>query len=106
MAGAAGGEGQVELGGEKSDRASLWQSRYMCQLVAASGDSAAMDGEVGGDGERETCGDGWRLVHSSSLAVGEEDWGEGVQERRGEEWATSGEGTAVSRTDSRLVSRS
>ena len=45
MAGAAGGEGQVELGGEKSDRACSWPSWYMRQLVAASGDSAATDGE-------------------------------------------------------------
>ena len=70
----------MELGGEKSERASSWQSRYMRQLVAASGDSAALKGEVGGDGERETCGD-----RTKSLAMGEEDVGEGVRERRGEE---------------------
>ena len=90
MSGAAGGEGQVELGGEKSDRASSWPSRYMRQLVTALGDSAETVGEAGGDGERETCGDGWRLVHASPLAVGEEDGGEGVQEQRGEERAASG----------------
>ena len=67
MSGAAGGEGQVELGGEKSDRASSWPSKYMRQLVAASGASAAAGGEAGGDGERETCGGGWRLVHASLL---------------------------------------
>ena len=54
---AAGGEGQAELGGEKSDRASSWLSRYMRQLVAASGDSAAMDGEVGSERRAETAGD-------------------------------------------------
>ena len=78
----AGGEGQAELGGAKSDRASSWQSRYMRQLAAASGDSAALNGEVGGDGERETCGDG--SFQSRPLAMGEEDAGEGVRERRGE----------------------
>jgi hypothetical protein len=55
----------------------------MRQLVAASGDSAALKGEVGGDGERETCGD-WS-IQSRPLAMGEEDVGEGVRERRGEE---------------------
>ena len=78
MAGAAGGEEQVELGGEKSDRASPWPSKYVRQLVAASGDSAAMGGEEGGDGERETGGDGVRLIHASPSSVGEEDGGEGV----------------------------
>ena len=62
MASAAGGEGQGELGGEKSDRASSWPSRYMRQLVAASGDSAATEGEEGGNGERETGGGGLRLI--------------------------------------------
>ena len=57
----------MELGGEKSDRASSWPSKYMRQLVAASGASAAAGGEAGGDGERETCGGGWRLVHASLL---------------------------------------
>ena len=38
--------------------------------------------------------------------MAEEDGGEGVQERRGEEWATSGEETAVSRTELWVVSRS
>ena len=54
----------------------------MRQLVAASGDSSALKGEVGGEGEgeRETCGD-----QSKPLAMGEEDVGEGVRERRGEE---------------------
>ena len=88
----------MELGGKKSDRASSWPSRYMRQLVAASGDSAATDGKAGGDGERETGGGDWRLVHASPLAVGEEDGGEGVQEQRGEERAASGEGTAISRS--------
>ena len=79
----AGGEGQAELGGEKSDRASSWQSRYMRQLVAASGDSAEQEGEEGGDGERETCG--CTSHQAGSLLMGEEDVGEGVRERRGEE---------------------
>jgi hypothetical protein len=55
----------------------------MRQLVAASGDSAALKGEVGGDGERETGETGGDL--SKPLATGEEDVGEGVRERRGEE---------------------
>jgi len=54
----------------------------MRQLVAASGDSAEQEGDEGGDGERETCGDG--SFQSRPLAMGEEDAGEGVRERRGE----------------------